>query len=539
MKSDIEIAQSIPLKPIREIAESIGLSEDDIVPYGRFMAKIPLKSLESRSDVPDGKLVLVTAMSPTSMGEGKTTTTIGLGQALNRIGKRAMMAIREPSLGPCMGLKGGAAGGGYSQVLPMEDINLHFTGDFHAITSAHNLLAAVVDNHLHQRLNPEINPRHVVWKRVIDMNDRSLRSIILGLEDKGLNGVMREDGFEITAASEVMAVLCLSTGLRDLKERLSRIIVGYDYLGKPIFARDVGATGAMAALLKHAINPNLVQSVEGTPVLVHGGPFANIAHGCNTVIATRMALKLSDYTVTEAGFGVDLGAEKFFHIKCRTSGLNPSAVVLVVTWRAYVLHGMGNIRKHLDTLSRFGVPAAVSINRFLSDRDGDLMELKSRLEDLGVDAVITDCRERGGEGGLELAEKVVSLCERPSELRMLYDLNDDIRTKVETVAKNVYGASGVEFSSQALKDIRHIENMGYAGLPVCIAKTQSSLTDNPKIPGFPDEPFTIHVNSAKVSAGAGFVVISTGKILSMPGLPKSPAALSIDIDEEGNITGLF
>jgi len=539
MKSDIEIAQSIPLKPIREIAESIGLSEDDIVPYGRFMAKIPLKSLESRSDVPDGKLVLVTAMSPTSMGEGKTTTTIGLGQALNRIGKRAMMAIREPSLGPCMGLKGGAAGGGYSQVLPMEDINLHFTGDFHAITSAHNLLAAVVDNHLHQRLNPEINPRHVVWKRVIDMNDRSLRSIILGLEDKGLNGVMREDGFEISAASEVMAVLCLSTGLRDLKERLSRIIVGYDYLGKPIFARDVGATGAMAALLKHAINPNLVQSVEGTPVLVHGGPFANIAHGCNTVIATRMALKLSDYTVTEAGFGVDLGAEKFFHIKCRTSGLNPSAVVLVVTWRAYVLHGMGNIRKHLDTLSRFGVPAAVSINRFLSDRDGDLMELKSRLEDLGVDAVITDCRERGGEGGLELAEKVVSLCERPSELRMLYDLNDDIRTKVETVAKNVYGASGVEFSSQALKDIRHIENMGYAGLPVCIAKTQSSLTDNPKIPGFPDEPFTIHVNSAKVSAGAGFVVISTGKILSMPGLPKSPAALSIDIDEEGNITGLF
>ena len=390
MKSDIEIAQSIPLKPIREIAESIGLSEDDIVPYGRFMAKIPLKSLESRSDVPDGKLVLVTAMSPTSMGEGKTTTTIGLGQALNRIGKRAMMAIREPSLGPCMGLKGGAAGGGYSQVLPMEDINLHFTGDFHAITSAHNLLAAVVDNHLHQRLNPEINPRHVVWKRVIDMNDRSLRSIILGLEDKGLNGVMREDGFEITAASEVMAVLCLSTGLRDLKERLSRIIVGYDYLGKPIFARDVGATGAMAALLKHAINPNLVQSVEGTPVLVHGGPFANIAHGCNTVIATRMALKLSDYTVTEAGFGVDLGAEKFFHIKCRTSGLNPSAVVLVVTWRAYVLHGMGNIRKHLDTLSRFGVPAAVSINRFLSDRDGDLMELKSRLEDLGDDAVITD-----------------------------------------------------------------------------------------------------------------------------------------------------
>ncbi len=539
MKSDIEIAQSIPLKPIREIADAIGLNEDDIVPYGRFVAKVPLKALESRSDVRDGKLVLVTAMSPTSMGEGKTTTTIGLGQALSRIGKRAMMAIREPSLGPCMGLKGGAAGGGYSQVLPMEDINLHFTGDLHAITSAHNLLAAVVDNHLHQRQNPEINPRHVVWKRVIDMNDRSLRSIILGLEDKGLNGVMREDGFDITAASEVMAALCLSDSLQDLKGRIGRIIVGYDYLGKPIFVRDVGASGAMAALLKHAVNPNLVQSVEGTPVLVHGGPFANIAHGCNTVIATRMAMKLSDYTVTEAGFGADLGAEKFFHIKCRGSGLNPSAVVLVVTWRAYMLHGINNIRKHLDTLSRFGVPAVVSINRFLSDKDSDLAELKSRVEDLGAEAVITDYRERGGEGGLELAEKVASFCGRPSEFRMLYDLGDDIRTKVETVATNVYGASGVEFSSQALKDIRHIENMGYAGLPVCIAKTQSSLTDNPKIPGFPDEPFTIHVNSAKVSAGAGFVVIYTGKILSMPGLPKSPAALLIDIDDEGNITGLF
>ncbi len=539
MTSDIEIAQSIPLRPIREIAETIGLSEDDIVPYGRFVAKVPLKVLENRAETPDGKLVLVTAMSPTSMGEGKTTTTIGLGQALSRIGKRAMMAIREPSLGPCMGLKGGAAGGGYSQVLPMEDINLHFTGDLHAITSAHNLLAAVVDNHLHQRKNPEINPRHVVWKRVIDMNDRSLRSIILGLEDKGLNGVIREDGFEITAASEVMAALCLSSSLQDLKDRVSRIVVGYDFLGKPIFVRDVGASGAMAALLKHAVNPNLVQSVEGTPVLVHGGPFANIAHGCNTVIATRMALKLSDYTVTEAGFGADLGAEKFFHIKCRSSGLNPGAAVLVVTWRAYVLHGMGNIRKHLDTLSRFGVPAVVSINRFLSDKDSDLAELKSRLTDLGIDAVITDYRERGGEGGLELAEKVASLSERPSELRMLYGLDDDIRTKVEAVAKNVYGASGVEFSSQALKDIRHIENMGYADLPVCIAKTQSSLTDNPKVPGFPDEPFTIHVNSAKVSAGAGFVVISTGKILSMPGLPKSPAALSIDIDDEGNITGLF
>jgi len=438
-----------------------------------------------------------------------------------------------------MGLKGGATGGGYSQVLPMEDINLHFTGDLHAVTSAHNLLAAVVDNHLHQRHNPEINPRHVVWKRVIDMNDRSLRSIILGLEDRGLNGVMREDGFEITAASEVMAVLCLSNNLRELKKRIGHIIVGYDYLGKPIFVQDIGVCGAMAALLKHAINPNLVQSVEGVPVFVHGGPFANIAHGCNTVIATRMALKLSDYTVTEAGFGADLGAEKFFHIKCRGSGLKPCAAVLVVTWRAYALHGIDNIRKHLDTLSRFGVPAVVSINRFASDKDKDLMDLKSRVEDLGTDAVITDCRERGGEGGLELAEKVASLCERPLEFRMLYDLSAGIREKVEIVAKNVYGAIGVEFSPQALKDIRHIENMGYAGLPVCIAKTQSSLTDNPRVPGFPDKPFAITVSSAKVSAGAGFVVIYTGRILSMPGLPKRPAALSIDIDETGNISGLF
>jgi formate--tetrahydrofolate ligase len=538
MKSDIEIAQSIDLRPIREIAAGLGLDDDTIVSYGRFIAKVPLKVLEERLNDRDGKPVLVTAMSPTSMGEGKTTTTIGLTQALARIGRKAMAAIREPSLGPCMGLKGGAAGGGYSQVLPMEDINLHFTGDIHAVTSAHNLLAAVVDNHLHQRMVPEINPRNVVWKRVIDMNDRSLRSIILGLEDRGLNGVMREDGFEITAASEVMAVLCLSKSFTELKERLNRIIVGYDYLGKPIFVRDIGVSGAMAALLKHALSPNLVQSVEGVPVFVHGGPFANIAHGCNTIIATGMALKLSDYTVTEAGFGADLGAEKFFHITCRTGGLTPAAAVLVVTSRAYALHSIGNIGKHLDTLSRFGVPVMVSINRFATDRNEDLLDLKSRIGDLGVDAVITDFREGGGEGGLELAEKVVELCEIPSRFRMLYDLEAGICEKVRIVAENVYGASGVEFTPRAVKDIRHIENMGYAGLPVCIAKTQSSLTDNPKVPGFPQEPFNITVSAAKVSAGAGFVVIYTGKILSMPGLPKSPAALSIDIDEHGNISGL-
>ncbi len=539
MKSDIEIAQSCEIKPIGEVAATAGLATEDIIPYGRHVAKVPLSLMERVADVEDGHLILVTAMSPTSMGEGKTTTTIGLGQALNQTGRRAMMAIREPSLGPCMGLKGGAAGGGYSQVLPMEDINLHFTGDLHAITTAHNLLAAVVDNHLHHRRTPEINPRHVVWKRVIDMNDRSLRSIILGLEDKGLNGVMREDGFEITAASEIMAILCLSRTMQELKARIGDIIIGYDYLRKPLFVRDIGGAGAMAALLKHAINPNLVQSVEGVPVFVHGGPFANIAHGCNSLAATQLALKLADYTVTEAGFGADLGAEKFFHIKCRTGNLRPSAVVLVVTTRAYALHGIENIRKHVDTLSRFGVPAVISINRFAADSEEGLLDLASRCGDLGVPAMITDFREAGGSGGLELAEKVAALCEEPNDFRMLYDLSLPIADKVRTVASQVYGAAEVKFSPQAVTEIRNIENMGYGGLPVCIAKTQSSFTDNPKIPGFPKDPFTITVSSARVSAGAGFVVIFTGKILAMPGLPKTPAALAIDVDDDGTISGLF
>jgi len=539
IKSDIEIAQETEARPIKQIAESIGLNGEDIIPFGKYIAKIPLGIMDRLGENPDGRLILVTAMSPTSMGEGKTTTTIGLGQALRQIGKKAMMAIREPSLGPCMGLKGGAAGGGYSQVLPMEDINLHFTGDLHAISTAHNLLAAVVDNHLHQNCTPEINPRNIVWKRVIDMNDRTLRSIILGLEDQGRNGVMREDGFDITAASEIMAILCLSNNLKELKERIGRVIVGYDFLRKPIFVDDIGVNGAMAALLKHAINPNLVQSVEGTPVLVHGGPFANIAHGCNTVIATKMARKLSDYTITEAGFGADLGAEKFFHIKCRSGSLVPSAAVLVVTSRAYALHGIGNIGKHVDTLSKFGVPVVISVNRFASDRDADLNDLKKQCEGLGVDAVITDFRESGGSGGLELAEKIVDLCESHSNFRMLYNLDATIAEKVRTVAAEVYGAAGVEFSAQALKDIKHIENMGYTNLPVCIAKTQSSFTDNPKIPGFPTEDFHINVSSARVSAGAGFVVILTGKILSMPGLPMKPAALAIDVDDYGNISGLF
>ncbi|HPP80150.1 MAG TPA: formate--tetrahydrofolate ligase, partial [Deltaproteobacteria bacterium] len=437
------------------------------------------------------------------------------------------------------GVKGGAAGGGYSQVLPMEDINLHFTGDLHAVTSAHNLLAAVTDNHLHHRLAPQLNPRHVVWKRVMDMNDRCLRSIILGLEDRGLNGVMREDGFEITAASEIMAVLCLSKDLREVKERIENIIVGYDYLKKPVFARDIGGAGAMAALLKHAINPNLVQSVEGVPVFVHGGPFANIAHGCNSLVATNLALRLADYVVTEAGFGVDLGAEKFFHIKCRTGGLTPSAAVMVVTVRAYRLHGMENIRKHLDTLDRFGVPSVISVNRFASDKEGDLEELAGRCRDLGAEVVVTDFRESGGEGGLELAQKVVDLCSRQAAFRMLYDLSMPLADKVRTVAREVYGASGVEFTPQAENDLVAIENMGYGNLPVCIAKTQSSLTDNPKIPGFPKEPFTIKVSSARVLSGAGFVVVYTGRILAMPGLPRVPAALAIDVDENGTISGLF
>jgi len=539
MKSDIEIAQEALIRPIGEIAQSIGLSEDDIIPYGKYIAKVSLGIMERFTDTPDGKLILVTAMTPTPLGEGKTTTCIGLGQALSKLGKRSMIAIREPSLGPCMGLKGGATGGGYSQVLPMEDINLHFTGDFHAVTTAHNLLSAAVDNHLHQKKTPEINPRNIVWKRTIDMNDRSLRNIIIGLEGKGINGVMREEGFEITAASEVMAILCLANSIPELKEKIGNIIVGNDFLNKPICAKDIGVNGAMSALLKHAIHPNLVQTVEGTPVFVHGGPFANIAHGCNTLIATKLARKLSDYTVTEAGFGADLGAEKFFNIKCRLGKMKPSAAVLVVTQRAYATHGIDNIKKHIESIGLFRVPVVVSINRFMHDSQKDLEDLRKQCQDLGVEVVITDFRELGGEGGLQLAERVCTLCEKDPEFRFLYDLDLSIRDKVETIATKIYGASEVDFSSEASKQIKQIENLGYATLPVCIAKTPVSLTDDPKIPGGPKQRFTIHVNSARVSAGAGFVVVYTGAILTMPGLPKQPAALNIDIDEFGNISGLF
>ena len=538
MKSDIDIAQACTPRPIMEIAETLGLEPDDIVPYGRSIAKVPLSVLEQRAEQPDGKLILVSAMTPTSAGEGKTTTTIGLAQALSHLGKRTMAAIREPSLGPCMGLKGGAAGGGYSQVLPMEEINLHFTGDIHAVSTAHNLLSAVLDNHLHQRNEPLLDARNVVWKRVMDMNDRSLRSILIGLEGAGVNGVMREDGFEITAASEIMAIWGLSSNLGELKERIGRVVVGYDRLKKPIFVRDIGAQGAMAALMKHAMNPNLVQSIEGTPVFVHGGPFANIAHGCNTLVATRMARKLADYTVTEAGFGADLGAEKFFHIKCRMGQIRPSAVILVVTRRAHNLHTIANVAKHVENLQHFGLPVLISINRFLDDTPEQLEVVERECRELGVEAVVTDFRERGGVGGLELAEKVCAACDGPSDFRFLYSLEQPIKEKVEILARKLYGADGVEFSQAAVKQIKRIEELGYQDLPVCMAKTPASLSDDPACTGRPRN-FVITVNSARVSAGAGFVVVYTGSVMTMPGLPKRPAALSIDIDAAGRIGGLF
>ena len=538
MKSDIEIAQASIKKPIREIAAGIGLTEEQIIPYGQYMAKVPIQAVWDNPDQKEGKLILVTAMTPTAMGEGKTTNTIGLGQALTRIGKNTMIAIREPSLGPCMGLKGGAAGGGYSQVLPMEEINLHFTGDLHAVTAAHNLLAALVDNHLHQKNDPELNPRQVVWKRIIDMNDRSLRNIVVGLQGGGINGVMREDGFEITAASEIMAVLCLSKDITDLKERLGKIVVGFDFFRKPITVKDLGANGAMTALLKYAIQPNLVQTIEGTPVFIHGGPFANIAHGCNTLVATQMALKLADYVVTEAGFGADLGAEKFFNIKCRTGNLKPSAAVLVVTRRAFALHGIENVKKHTESLQLFQVPTVVSINRFFDDDPEELNQIKQQCLDAGIKAEITDYREQGGEGGLELAEIVSRLCEGIPEFTPLYQLNMPITDKIEIISREIYGASGIELASQARRDIKRIENLGYGDLPVCMAKTPASLTDDPKVHGRPGD-FSINITSARISAGAGFVVVYTGKVMTMPGLPKRPAALDIDIDSKGNISGLF
>lgn len=538
MRSDIDIAQAAAKSPIVEVAATAGLDARDLVSYGPYIAKVPHTTVAKYSGRPAGKVVLVTAMTPTPQGEGKTTNTIGLGQALSRAGTKTLVAIREPSLGPCMGLKGGAAGGGYSQVLPMEDINLHFTGDLHAVSAAHNLLSAVIDNHLHQRSEPEIHPRKVTWKRVIDMNDRSLRGILVGLQGAGTNGVMREDGFEITAASEIMAVLCLASDLADLKYRLGKIIVGYDYLGKPITTGDIGAQGAMAALLKNALHPNLVQSVENTPVFVHGGPFANIAHGCNTLIATRLALQAADYVVTEAGFGADLGAEKFFNIKCRAGDLKPSAAVLVVTRRAVAIHGIENVLKHVENVQHFGVPVVVSVNRFLGDNNTDLQEIRNQCITAGVDASVTDFREGGGAGGTELAEKVIELCDSESRFTPLYELGASVVNKIETIATKIYGAKGVELTKPAARAIKRIENLGYGDLPVCMAKTPASLTDDPKVPGCPSD-FTITVSDAKVSAGAGFIVVYTGTVMTMPGLPKHPAALDIDVNESGEISGLF
>lgn len=555
MKTDIEIAQEAVKLPIKEVAESYGIVEDDLELYGKYKAKITDELWQQVKDRPDGKLVLVTAINPTPAGEGKTTTSIGLADALTRLGKKTMIALREPSLGPCFGIKGGAAGGGYSQVVPMDDINLHFTGDFHAITSAHNLLAAMLDNHIHQGNALDIVTKKIVWKRVMDMNDRSLRHIIVGLGKKG-DGVMRESGFDITVASEIMAILCLATDIEDLKARLSRMVVAYNSKGEAVTAGDLQATGAMALLLKDAIKPNLVQTLENTPAIIHGGPFANIAHGCNSVMATQTALKLGDYVVTEAGFGADLGAEKFFDIKCRYAGLKPDVAVIVATVRALKMNGgvakdnlteenldalkagSANLLRHLDNVAKYGVPAVVAINRFPTDTEAELELLRDLCKEKGIDVVLSEVFAKGGEGGLELAKEVINICEnRKSDFHTLYDVNDSIEDKMNTIATEIYGADGVDFTADALKQVRELEKLGLDRLPICVAKTQYSFTDDPKKLGAPKN-FRITVREVKVSAGAGFIVALTGSIMTMPGLPKVPAANGMDILSDGTIIGL-
>lgn len=556
-KSDIEIAQQAKLKPISEIAKKLGIGEEYIESYGRYKAKIDYNLLKKYEDAENGKLILVTAITPTPAGEGKTTTTVGLGDALNRLGKKAMIALREPSLGPVFGVKGGAAGGGYSQVLPMEDINLHFTGDIHAIGAANNLLAAMVDNHIHQGNALNIDVRRIVWRRAMDMNDRQLRSIVNGLGGKG-NGVPREDGFDITVASEVMAILCLSADIDDLKQRLANIIVAYDRDGRPITAGMLKAQGAMAALLKEALKPNLVQTLEGNPAFVHGGPFANIAHGCNSIIATKMALKLNDYVVTEAGFGADLGAEKFFDIKCRKAGLVPDAVVIVATVRALKHHGgaardrlgeedlealkkgMPNLLKHVENVTqKFGLPAVVAINRFPSDSERELDLIREQCAAYGVDVALSEVWGKGGKGGEALAQKVLAAIEKgQNQFRLLYRDEDDIMEKIRKIAVEIYGAKGVVYSAQASQGIKQAGELGLSNLPVCMAKTQYSLSDNPKLLARP-ENFEITVREVRISAGAGFIVAITGDIMTMPGLPRVPAAESIDVDSSGRISGLF
>ena len=556
MLSDIEIAQQAKMLKITEVAAKLGIPEEDIEMYGRYKAKLSMDLIRRMEAEKPGKLVLVTAITPTPAGEGKSTTTVGLAQGLAKIDKSVIVALREPSLGPCMGVKGGAAGGGYSQVVPMEDINLHFTGDFHAITSAHMLLSAMVDNHVQQGNALNIDPRRIVWKRVVDMNDRELRNIVVGLGGKA-HGVPRQDGFDITVASEVMAILCLATSLRDLKERLSKIIVAYDYAGKAVTAGQINAHGAMAALLKDAVKPNLVQTLENVPAIIHGGPFANIAHGCNSVMATKTAMKLADYTITEAGFGADLGAEKFFDIKCRYAGLKPDAVVLVATVRALKMHGgvpkselttpnveavkkgIVNLEKHIENVQKFGVPLVVAINIFAQDTPEELEAVREHCAKHGVNVALSDVFARGGEGGVELAKEVVALVEGgTANFKPIYEDGMPLKQKIETVAREIYGADGVNFSNDAEKALAEFEAMGYGNLPVCMAKTQYSFSDDQTLLGRPSG-FKITIKNCRISAGAGFVVVLTGDIMTMPGLPKVPAAEKIDVSDEGVISGLF
>ncbi|HES2217262.1 TPA: formate--tetrahydrofolate ligase [Streptococcus pyogenes] len=554
--SDIEIANSVTMEPISKVANQLGIDEEALCLYGKYKAKIDARQLVALKDKPDGKLILVTAISPTPAGEGKTTTSVGLVDALSAIGKKAVIALREPSLGPVFGVKGGAAGGGHAQVVPMEDINLHFTGDFHAIGVANNLLAALIDNHIHHGNSLGIDSRRITWKRVVDMNDRQLRHIVDGLQGK-VNGVPREDGYDITVASEIMAILCLSENISDLKARLEKIIIGYNYQGEPVTAKDLKAGGALAALLKDAIHPNLVQTLEHTPALIHGGPFANIAHGCNSVLATKLALKYGDYAVTEAGFGADLGAEKFIDIKCRMSGLRPAAVVLVATIRALKMHGgvpkadlatenvqavvdgLPNLDKHLANIQDvYGLPVVVTINKFPLDTDAELQAVYDACDKRGVDVVISDVWANGGAGGRELAEKVVTLAEQDNQFRFVYDADDSIETKLTKIVTKVYGGKGITLTPAAKRELADLERLGFGNYPICMAKTQYSFSDDAKKLGAPTD-FIVTISNLKVSAGAGFIVALTGAIMTMPGLPKVPASETIDIDEEGNITGLF
>ena len=556
MLTDIEIAQQAKMKKITEIAANLGIEEDEVEQYGRYKAKLNQKLFNRLADKPDGKLILVTAINPTPAGEGKTTTSVGLCEAINKTGRKSILALREPSLGPVFGIKGGAAGGGYSQVVPMEDINLHFTGDMHAITAANNLLAALMDNHIQQGNALGIDVRRILFKRVLDMNDRALRNIVIGMGGK-VNGIPREDHFQITVASEIMAILCLSADLEDLKRRLGNILVAYTYSGAPVFARDLHAVGAMTALLKDAINPNLVQTLEGNPALIHGGPFANIAHGCNSVRATKLALKLADYTITEAGFGSDLGAEKFFDIKCRCAGLKPDCTVLVATIRALKYNGgvakpdltkenvealekgIVNLGVHIENLRKFGVPVVVAINHFYTDTDAEIAVVKDYCEKHGAKVAFSDVFLKGGEGGIELANAVVETIESTkSEYKPLYDEKLTVREKLDIIAKEIYRADGVNFAPKAAKALKEIEDLGLDRVPVCVAKTQYSLSDDPAKLGKP-EHFTITVSDVRASAGAGFVVVYTGDVMVMPGLPKVPAADNIDVDADGKITGLF